>query len=529
MRLPCSIELIREVGKAMRVGRLAAVAALIISACLLSAPAPASAAVAVPAATFTAVQVPGTTAMAAAPRNILRRYGYVEQEYYVAGTACRYRMSDPLGTAQVVDCGWSYTTRMVVRRPADPRRFNGTATVEWYNVSTGQDIDFVWAATHDYQMRRGYASISISAQLVGVNALKAWSSKRYGNLTIAAPNTDPAGGGILDQTGDVLSWDIFSQTVQGLRRPGVVNALPRLTVKRVIANGESQSALRLTPYYNAIDPLHHVVDGIVYYDAAGQLRTDSATKAVSVATEIGVGLTASGRPAPNSANSRRWEVAGASHTSLWDLQYVDEITGLDGYLKLPDGTPTTLTGTITGCAWYPLWSTVPTGYVLDSAFEHVNVWIKGGRAAPAVPLLRRDPNAPPLYDPAAPGGVAPGYAKDARGNTIGGIQLAEYAYPTAHIEGAGNTGPGACWLTGTHSWFTDAELAARYSDPHAYFRGVVALTTRNLASGVILPRDAARTLHNAYATFRHLLQLRGSMEKAERNLPGKERTAVGGG
>jgi len=461
----------------------------------------------VPAATFTKVVVPGTTAMTAAPARLLRRYGYLEQEYYVAGTACRYRITDPLANAQVVDCGAPYKTRMIVRRPANPNRFNGTATVEWNNVSTGQDIDFVWAATHDYQMSHGYASISVSAQLNGLNALKAWSPERYGTLTLAASNTDPATGGILDRTGDVLSWDVFSQTVEGLRHPAAVNPLPGIRVKRVNATGESQSALRLTPYYNSIDPLHRVVDGIVYYDAAGQLRTDSPTKAISVATEIGVGLLPSGLPAPDGVNYRRWELAGTSHVSLSDIDYVDPIVLRDGFLKLPDGTPSTLTGLTTGCAWYPLWSTVPTGYVLDSAFEHVNAWVKGGSPAPTAPRLQRDPNAPPLFDPAAPGGVAPGYAKDANGNTVGGIQLAEYAYPTAVIKGAGNTGPATCWLAGLHRFFTDQELAARYSEPDSYLLGVTHLTARNLSEGLILPRDAAQTLRDACIVYRHLRRL----------------------
>jgi hypothetical protein len=461
----------------------------------------------VPAATFAKVNVPGTTAMTAAPNRLLRKHGYLQQEYYVTGTACRYRIPDPLANAQVVDCGLPYRTRMIVRRPANPNKFNGTATVEWNNVSTGQDIDFVWAATHDYQMRHGYASISVSAQINGVNALKAWSPDRYGTLTLAASNTDPATGGMLDRTGDVLSWDVFSQTIEGLRHPATVNPLLGIRVKRVIATGESQSALRLTPYYNSIDPLHRVVDGIVYYDAAGQLRTDSPTKAISVATEIGVGLLPSGLPAPDSVNYRRWEVAGTSHVSLQDIQYVDPMVLREGYLKLPDGTPSTLTGVTTGCAWYPLWSTVPTGYVLGSAFDHVNTWIKGGPPPPAAPRLQRDPNAPPLFDPAAPGGVAPDYAKDANGNTVGGIQLAEYTHPTAQIKGAGNTGPATCWLAGLHRWFTDQELAARYPNPHSYLQGVVQRTLQNLAGGFILPHDAAQTLHDAYIVYRHLRRL----------------------
>jgi hypothetical protein len=63
----------------------------------------ASAAVAVPAATLTPVNVPGTTAMNASPPADLAKYGYVEQEYYITGTANRYRFPTSLGNAEVID------------------------------------------------------------------------------------------------------------------------------------------------------------------------------------------------------------------------------------------------------------------------------------------------------------------------------------------------------------------------------------------------------------------------------------------
>ncbi|WP_376703058.1 alpha/beta hydrolase domain-containing protein [Mesorhizobium sp. ISC25] len=42
--------------------------------------------------------------------------------------------------------------------------------------------------------------------------------------------------------------------------------LPGLTVEDVIALGESQSAHRLTRYYNTIQPLYDFFDGFVFLD-----------------------------------------------------------------------------------------------------------------------------------------------------------------------------------------------------------------------------------------------------------------------
>jgi hypothetical protein len=88
----------------------------------------------------------------------------VEQEFYVSGTADRYAMPGPLAEARVVDGGYHYKTRMLVRRPADSRKFNGTVVLEWYSVTTGQDIDFNYGAAHEYLLRKGYAIVAVSAQ-----------------------------------------------------------------------------------------------------------------------------------------------------------------------------------------------------------------------------------------------------------------------------------------------------------------------------------------------------------------------------
>src|SRR4029079_12162085 len=143
----------------------------------------------------------------------LSKKGYVEEEYYVTGTAKRYIFPDPMNNAAVADGAFDYKTRMIVRRPADPAKFNGTVIAEWYNVTLGQDIDFNWATSRDYFMRAGYAVVSISAQKVGVERLRAWSPARYGDLTVAAPDTTPPDP---LRTGDVLSWDIFSQALMAL-------------------------------------------------------------------------------------------------------------------------------------------------------------------------------------------------------------------------------------------------------------------------------------------------------------------------
>jgi hypothetical protein len=73
-------------------------------------------------------------------------YGYLEEEYFIEGSACRYVPT--AGCVPGHDGRWDaepgggapYKTRMIVYRPADPARFNGAVFVCWNNVSGGHDI-----------------------------------------------------------------------------------------------------------------------------------------------------------------------------------------------------------------------------------------------------------------------------------------------------------------------------------------------------------------------------------------------------
>ena len=69
--------------------------------------------------------------------------GYEQSEFFLTGFASAYSPTSPL----TADGKWSvtatspeqYTTRVVVNRPVDDRKFNGSVVVEWLNVSGGVD------------------------------------------------------------------------------------------------------------------------------------------------------------------------------------------------------------------------------------------------------------------------------------------------------------------------------------------------------------------------------------------------------
>lgn len=70
----------------------------------------------------------------------LESRGWVEEEFFIEGTANRYTIQGQ-STGIVRDLGHPYKTRIVVRRPAAASAFNGTVIVEWNNVTAGRDLD----------------------------------------------------------------------------------------------------------------------------------------------------------------------------------------------------------------------------------------------------------------------------------------------------------------------------------------------------------------------------------------------------
>jgi Alpha/beta hydrolase domain len=53
-------------------------------------------------------------------------------------------------------------TRMVVREPADKRRFNGVVLVEWYNVTNGFDAENLWFYDWEHILGQGYAASQVA-------------------------------------------------------------------------------------------------------------------------------------------------------------------------------------------------------------------------------------------------------------------------------------------------------------------------------------------------------------------------------
>jgi len=185
----------------------------------------------------------------AMPTEFATKYGYSEREYFFTGTATAYK---PQGTWSE-DGKWNvvpttkaaYKSRLVVRAPTDPQKFNGTVVVEWFNETAGRDSDPDFGFAHDELMRDGFAYVGVSAQALGITGKGGFTLPIPGYHPVSLGVQNPARYSSLTHPGDDYSYDIFSQAAQAIWRPRGANPLGSLHPQRLIATGESQSASRM--------------------------------------------------------------------------------------------------------------------------------------------------------------------------------------------------------------------------------------------------------------------------------------------
>jgi hypothetical protein len=439
--------------------------------------------------------VPGTPTLALASYD-LKPLGYEVQEYFLKGTAQGYRLvgeAGPDGKWQAAAAETApYATRIVVVRPADPKRFNGAVAVEWLNVTGGLDIGPDWSFTHRELMRSGYAWVGVSAQKVGVEG----GPSMAGPSTGALKKANPARYGSLSHPGDAYAFDIYTQAGQVVRGGPVLGGLkPR----RLLALGESQSAIFLTTYVNAIDPLVKVYDGFFVHSRFGGAPGVDASRVAPQASQPGVrfrpdlrvpvmtvlaetDVTSPGgwwtAEQPDNARLRVWQIAGAAHADTYLFQVAASDSGTAPMEKIA-----------------PLWKASNVTIVgrmakpINSAPQHHYV----AQAAPGAARLETTPGA---------SGGPPALVLDAHGNAKGGVRTPWMDVPTAKLSGFGNSGGAFAFLLGSTEPFDAAKLQALYPGGKAdYLKEFDAALARTVKAGFLLPADQAEIRALAEALY----------------------------
>jgi len=426
----------------------------------------------------------------------LGQVGYMEEEYFISGTASAYTTTAPLG----LDGRWSvtpgdtapYKTRIVVRRPIDAQKFNGTVVLEWLNVTLGLDAAVDWTFAHTELIRDGFAWVGVSAQYAGVEG--------GGGIVSGAgqplKTVNPGRYGSLSHPGDSFSYDMFSQAVLAIRAQSGPNVLGDLKRERVIATGDSQAAFRLVTYIDAIHPIAQVYDGYLVHSrgvigaplseapepaitvpGSAMIRSDLDVPVLALETETDLTSPLVGYFGARQSDSDRfrlWETAGAAHLDAYLL-----LTGGADLGDSPDivdlvVTKAPMPGTI-ACG-VPI-NSGPHHFVLNAAFAALDRWVRLGEA----------PEPAPRLEVAAGPPVA--IVRDTNGNALGGIRTPQVDVPIAAFTGE-QSGDFLCILAGTTTPFDRAMLAQLYPSHTAFVSAYGQSLKRAVRAGWILEPDA---------------------------------------
>ncbi len=439
----------------------------------------------------------GIALLAANPGPDLLAANYTETEYSASGNATAYQATGDLpadGRFQLKSStAADYATRMVVRRPADPKKFNGTVVVEWLNVSSGADIAPDYSYLAEELLRGGYAWVGVSAQRIGIEG---------GPVAVAAPaaditgagkgikTVDPARYGSLHHPGDAYSYDIYTQIGRGLRAAGAEGPLAGLRPKQVLADGESQSAFALTTYVDGVQPLTHAFDGFLIHSRGGtplplgkpdagidiadslttgkptRIRTDLDVPVLMVQTETDVAGILGFLPArqPDTDRIRTWEMAGTAHADAFQVGAAESLLGCSTAINRGQ-----------------------QHFVVAAALRSLDRWAAGGEAPPKAPRLAIDES-----------GKAPTLRLDAVGNAEGGIRTPAVDAPLDMLSGLPGTDSSViCILFGRTTALSPDVVAKEFPTRQAYLDAYTKAANSAIKAGFVLPEDRKALLAEA--------------------------------
>jgi hypothetical protein len=439
------------------------------------------------------------------PAADLDAVGYRADEYFVEGEADRFRPA--AGTELGRDGRWSvepveraaYTTRLVVMRPIDAAASNGTVVVLWNNVTAGYE-NFTGGDSPEV-FENGYAYVAASVQRVGIHGqpdnpqgLRDWDPERYDSLSIPS---------------DDYSFDIYTQIANLVapdRPRGDLDLMGGLQVRRIVAQGASQSAARLASYLNGVQPLTRRFDAfflVMYFgggtplEVGGEVMTVAGT-AAGAAPRIPEGLhllrddlgvpvmvlnteceAASCYPVrqPDSDHFRYWEIAGASHVSLPAMASSSPRMQRDFGFAVPldDESMQAI-------------NQISVAPVVDAALHHLQVWLTEGAAPPVQPRIDFD-------------GDPPRVVRDADGIARGGIRLPQVEVPLGHNSAIQQSPDVFARLVGFHKSFPLEQVRERYGSRDAYLARYEEATRSAETASVVLRRDVGPILAEGAAGY----------------------------
>jgi hypothetical protein len=373
-----------------------------------------------------------------APGKGIAAMGYEVHEYFVSGTAN----------------GEPYTTRLVIRKPADNSKFSGLVLAE---AMHGSGAAHMFEFTSIYLMSSGHASVEIlttpPAQFVTLN------QARYKDLKLSGPQTNE----ILAQVGSLV-------------RSGSLAGGP---VRKMVLGGTSMTAGVLINYLPAhmvyrTPQMQRIYDGFLPMSNGAMIR-DVDVPVIHVPTmhEVSGNITNKQDSDDAGKQYRLYEFSGMGHIDTRDSVRLKPNPCVD-----------------------PL-STFPVQAYMSVALDHLLKWVDTGTVPPRAQRILLD------RDTSNDGSMM---AMDEHGNPKGGIRTTYVDVPTgkyvirpaaitpvipnaaAYIATGGqNAANLMCGLSTAQIAFAPAKLKELYKNKQGYVKAVETRLTALEKAGWSLP------------------------------------------
>jgi hypothetical protein len=373
-----------------------------------------------------------------APGKGLAAFGYETHEYFVSGTAN----------------GEAYTTRLVVRKPADNSKFSGLVLTE---AMHGSGAAHMFEFTSIYTMSSGHAAVEIlttpPAQFVALN------EPRYRNLKLNGTQTNE----ILAQVGALV-------------RSGSLVGGP---VRKMVLGGTSMTAGVLINYLPAhmvyrTPQMQRIYDGFLPMSNGAMVR-DVDVPVIHVPTMHEV--------SGNITNKQDSDEAGKQYR-LYEFSGMGHIDTRDSVRLKPNPCVDPL-------------STFPVQAYMSVALDHLLKWVDKGTVPPRASRILLD------RDQSNDGSMM---ALDQYGNPQGGIRTVYVDVPTAKYvirpaalnpvvanaapyiaTGGQNAANLMCGLSTAQIAFAPGKLKELYKNKQGYVKAVETRLTTLEKAGWSLP------------------------------------------
>ena len=458
----------------------------------------------------------------------MAKVGYVEEEYFLSGTANTYDWSGKGHGVKVIAGPGKYVTRILVRRPRDAAKFGGNVEVTVLNASLNVDLggpsDFARMA------KQGDVWIGITTKAVTANALKKFDAARYAVIDwsnparpdgrCANPTMIPpymAGGkdvieamakaGIKNswpEFEDGLVWDMLGQLGLLLKSDARESILPGFAKPHVFMTGFSQSSIYIRTFVAGFHDRFRGADGKPVYDGylaivgPAMIRINQCAKDIELEDRFQkltppdvpfISLSSEGEMwqarytrQPDKFTRRggivSYEVAGSSHSAA-DIpgKLMDTLM----FAPIPDMMKAGAQfGGASGAANLIPAGSKPNDFtwapLVRGAYHNLTVWARKGIKPPRAPGIKLDAKLE--------------IVRDANGNALGGLRSPYIDVPVASHTGYLSAG-GFGGVTGAKRAFSAEKLKALYLDQASFAAKFGAATDRLLAGRWISPEDAA--------------------------------------